>query len=409
MKKYLFNILPLLLFLVFSSSVSAQWILKSNTDNGKYSLVTNSGTFFGVSAAGIHSETILSLTPSDTSAWRLVTNTDNGMYSLAENKISFMGIDSGKIRTKAVYILNPATLTSLGLDTNKLAYIGKSNSFIGRKQTFDTVNATVKYLLNGNDINTGGTLSNVAYLNQSNIFGGITIVNAPSLTGSSSTPIYDISQTWNTTGAPTAFKVNITSTASSTSSLLMDLQIGGGSVFSVRKDGRVTAGTIISQSDITAGANNGITFTGRTQLSAPTGGSLLIVNTSGGTGATINAGNHLPTVLNTFSLGTSSLYYTTVYVNNSSSKDTTLTASTTITTAFPEKILIDASSGDVTLTLPNTAALKNYNYRIKRIDNSGSTVMLSTDGSIDDEPTKTLDYNMGCTISCTGSGIYKTF
>jgi len=165
MKKYLYKILPMFLFLIFSSSVNSQWSLKSNTENGKYSLVTNSGTLFGVSAAGILGETILSLTPSDTSVWRLVTNTDNGMYSLVENKISFMGIDSGRIRTKAVYILNPATLTSLGLDTNKLAYIGKSNSFIGRKQTFDTVNVTVKYLLNGTDINTNGTLSNIAYLN----------------------------------------------------------------------------------------------------------------------------------------------------------------------------------------------------------------------------------------------------
>lgn len=409
MKKYLYKILPLLLFIILSSSVSAQWTLKSNTDNGKYSLVTNSGTFFGVSAAGILGETILSLTPSDTSVWRLVTNTDNGMYSLVENKISFMGIDSGQIRTKAVYILNPATLSSLGLDTNRFAYINKSNNFVGRKQTFDTVNATVKYLLNGSDINTGGTLSNVAYLNQSNTFTGLVTVNAPSVTGSSSGSVYDISQTWNTTGTPTAFKMNITNTASNVASLLIDLQVGGSSVFSIRKDGRVTASSVISQSDITAGANNGITFTGRTQLSAPSGGSLLIVNTSGGTGATINAGSHLPTVGNTFSLGSSSLYYATIHINNSSSKDTTLTASTTITTAFPEKILIDASAGDVTLTFPNTAALRNFNYRIKRIDTVGHTVTLTTDGTIDDEPSKLLEYNIGYTISCTGSGVYKIF
>lgn len=166
MRKIFLIVMLMLSHSLFVSSSKCQWNLKSNTEDGKFSIAINSSKFFGVSSGKISSEAVLMLSPSDTSVWKLVTNSDNGLYSLAENKVSYMGIDSGKIRTRAVYILNPVTLTSLGLDTTRLSYLGKANNFTGRKQTFDTVNASVKYLLNGTDINTAGTLSNVAYLNQ---------------------------------------------------------------------------------------------------------------------------------------------------------------------------------------------------------------------------------------------------
>jgi hypothetical protein len=65
-----------------------------------------------------------------------------------------------------------------------------------------------------------------------------------SLTGSASASFVDLSGTWNTTGTPTALKLNITDTASNASSALMDLQVGGASKFRVRKNGALTlAGT----------------------------------------------------------------------------------------------------------------------------------------------------------------------
>lgn len=279
-KHYIKNILILLVLFIFSE-LPAQWNLKSNTEDGKFSLISNSGNFFGLSAGNIQGEALVVLSPSDTSTWRLVRNNDNGLFSLAENKTLFMGVDSGKIKTKAVYILNPPTLASLGLDTNRLAYTDKPNSFIGRKQNFDTVNASVKYLLNGSDINTGGTLSNVAYLNQSNSFvgrkqtfdtvnattryllngvnintsgtlsnvaylgqtnsfTGNVVVSAPAYTSGTPNPIMDLSQTWNINGTATAFKINVTNVQSNSSSLLMDLQYGGTSQFTVAKDGSTT-------------------------------------------------------------------------------------------------------------------------------------------------------------------------
>jgi hypothetical protein len=62
-----------------------------------------------------------------------------------------------------------------------------------------------------------------------------------SLTGSNAQSFADLSGTWNTTGTPTALKLNVTNTASNSASLLLDLQTGGTSRVSVRQDGRLNA------------------------------------------------------------------------------------------------------------------------------------------------------------------------
>ena len=60
-----------------------------------------------------------------------------------------------------------------------------------------------------------------------------TLAGSGSLSGSA----LNIAQTWNTTGTPTAIKLDVTDTASNASSLLMDLQVGGVSKVKVGKDG----------------------------------------------------------------------------------------------------------------------------------------------------------------------------
>lgn len=65
------------------------------------------------------------------------------------------------------------------------------------------------------------------------------IINAPTLTGSSATPALDISQTWNTTGTPTAINLNVTNTASNTNSNLLGLKVAGTNLFRVDVLGRV--------------------------------------------------------------------------------------------------------------------------------------------------------------------------
>lgn len=69
----------------------------------------------------------------------------------------------------------------------------------------------------------------------------LSISAANSLTGSNAQNMIDLAQTWNTTGAPTALKVNITNTASDAASKLFDFQIGGSSRASLTAAGLLTA------------------------------------------------------------------------------------------------------------------------------------------------------------------------
>jgi hypothetical protein len=94
-------------------------------------------------------------------------------------------------------------------------------------------------------------------------------VTGYSLTGSNAQSVIDLAGTWNTTGTPSAIKLNITDTASNASSLLMQLQTGGTNRFTVNKDGLVTASDRIRVGNGTGllpaysfvnGTNTGIQF-----------------------------------------------------------------------------------------------------------------------------------------------------
>lgn len=66
------------------------------------------------------------------------------------------------------------------------------------------------------------------------------VIAAGSVTGAGTSPFLNISGTWNTTGAPDAIRLTITDTASNAAANLIDLMVGAGSMFAVRKDGRAT-------------------------------------------------------------------------------------------------------------------------------------------------------------------------
>jgi len=57
--------------------------------------------------------------------------------------------------------------------------------------------------------------------------------------GSLAASTLNIASTWNTTGTPTAFKLNVTEVQSDAASLLMDLQVGGGSKAGITKAGKI--------------------------------------------------------------------------------------------------------------------------------------------------------------------------
>jgi len=58
-----------------------------------------------------------------------------------------------------------------------------------------------------------------------------------SLTGTQATNLLDLATTWDTTGTPTGIKLNATNTNSNPATLLMDLQVSGGTKFKVAKGG----------------------------------------------------------------------------------------------------------------------------------------------------------------------------
>ena len=78
-----------------------------------------------------------------------------------------------------------------------------------------------------------------------------------SVTGSATTPLIDLSGTWNTTGIANGIRLNITDAASAATSRLLELQRGGSSVFNVSKFGVVTCGQITTGTNqITCGQIN---------------------------------------------------------------------------------------------------------------------------------------------------------
>jgi len=88
-----------------------------------------------------------------------------------------------------------------------------------------------------------------------------TLSGSGSLAGS----VLNLAQTWNTTGTPTAIKLDVTNTASNSASNLIDLQVGGASMFSVRRSGYITAagganilGNITASSGFAITNSNGV-------------------------------------------------------------------------------------------------------------------------------------------------------
>lgn len=93
-----------------------------------------------------------------------------------------------------------------------------------------------------------------------------------SVTGSGTTPMLDLNGTWNTSGAVTALKINVTNTASDSTSKLMDLQVGGTTQASITRAGILLAQRITEPAGVVAlynsafciSTNGSIAFNGAT-------------------------------------------------------------------------------------------------------------------------------------------------
>jgi hypothetical protein len=92
-----------------------------------------------------------------------------------------------------------------------------------------------------------------------------------SLAGAEAVSSLNILQTWNTSGTPTMFQMNLTDTASNAASLLADWKVGANSFFTVAKDGSLTCGRFATT------GFNAIRFTaGALQMSRASDGGMTI-------------------------------------------------------------------------------------------------------------------------------------
>jgi len=136
---------------------------------------------------------------------------------------------------------------------------------------------------------TSGTLGN-QYIGKFVTLAGSTAVPlniTSSLTGSQTLPALHITPTWNTSGAAQGILLNVTNTASSSSSTLIDLQVGSTSQFSVNRTGDIvitggfTGASKIQGATFRNGGNGNFFYSGI----APT------ISSGFGTGASVTANN----------------------------------------------------------------------------------------------------------------------
>lgn len=140
-------------------------------------------------------------------------------------------------------------------------------------------------------------ISNSAVVNDGMWF--LNTTNQPALmisnvwdNGASIAPVVDITATWNTTGtSPTAFRLDVTNTASAGTALLEDLQVSGVSKFKVSLTGVVTAASSLSCAAITMTGTSSLTTGGDAIFSTVGRGIQLKGGTNGRIGtATLSSG-----------------------------------------------------------------------------------------------------------------------
>lgn len=188
---------------------------------------------------------------------------------------------------------------------------GNFNWFVGNNATLNSNTHLMRLTRGGNLLI--GTTTDIGYkldvAGTTRVQGTTTITPAAntsaivstgySVTGSGTTPLIDLSGTWNTTGIINALRINITNTASSTASNLISLQVGGNTLF------RVNASSIAGISTGGPIAANGYGL----------GNGSAGIFTADGTGAFISTGSSIKFSDGLTDVGYSYIFESGQYVN----------------------------------------------------------------------------------------------
>jgi hypothetical protein len=153
-----------------------------------------------------------------------------------------------QLRADATLLLRPSVKENWEVLRGVVGYDSATNNLWYRKSTTGLTKRIVDedYLTWANILQK----PSVADVTASNNFTSGQSITAPannsaltasySVTGANTTPLLDLSGTWNTTGIARGILLNVTDTASAASSRLLDVQSSGTSAFSVNKFGQFT-------------------------------------------------------------------------------------------------------------------------------------------------------------------------
>lgn len=148
----------------------------------------------------------------------------NNATALTTGTLAAARLPTITLNTSGVLHASPITLTA---GTGNMTLQPQSANTVLAGPTSGNATAPTFRALTSGDLPGNATLS------------GNVSITGPTITGNASAPpALSIDQTWNTTGAPTAVRLNVTeSQTPSTASLLLDLQRGGVSRAAFRRDG----------------------------------------------------------------------------------------------------------------------------------------------------------------------------
>ena len=221
------------------------------------------------------------------------------------------------------------------------------------------------------------------------------------LAGSAATSTLAITQTWNTTGAPTAFKLTITDTASDAASLAMQI-LGGAAgttnLMKVTKSGAATFGSsVTSTAGFSTDAVSGLYLSPYAFMRAGASGVVNIYNENANGFTRLNLGlnTSLFPALSVTSAATPTL--TVIAGDGSGASNLSVTGTLTVSgavalpyiaktadyTATTANYVIDCTANSFIVTLPTAAGIAGRLYVIK---NSGAGVI-----TLDGNAAETID------------------